>query len=61
MFWLTLLVVWAAASIVVAVVWGKLVRWGQESIDEEPDVAPASRLDASADVGATNGRRRSQR
>jgi len=50
MFWLTLLVLWAVASIVVAVVWGKLVRWNQGSDDERPDAARVPGLEASAEV-----------
>ena len=59
MFWLTLLLVWAAASIVVAVVWGKLVRWNQDSGDEHPDAAPGSGLDASTEVPSPDCPRRS--
>jgi len=56
MFWLTLLVVWAAASIVVAVVWGKLVGWNQDSDDEHSDATPE--LDASAEVRSPDCPRR---
>jgi len=60
MFWLTLLMVWAAASIVVAIVWGKLVHW-QASGDEHPDAAPRSGLDASAEIPSPDCRRGSSR
>lgn len=56
MFWLTLLLVWAAASIVVAVAWGKLVRWNQDRGDEHPDAAPE--LDASTEVSSPDCPRR---
>jgi hypothetical protein len=59
MFWLTLLVLWAAASIVVAVAWGKLVRWNQGSDDEYPDAAPLPGLEASAEVPPPECPRRS--
>jgi hypothetical protein len=61
MVWLTLLLVWAAASILVAVVWGKVVRWGQDGADEHPDAAPASGLDASAEAPSPDSPPRSHR
>lgn len=62
MVWLTLLVVWAAAAIVVAVVWGKLVSWSQDGGAEHPDAAPASELNApSAPRCSDNARGSSHR
>ena len=59
MFWLTLLLVWAAASIVVALAWGKLVSSSQDSADERPDSAPGSGLHANAEASSPDCPRRS--
>jgi len=59
MVWLTLLVVWAAAAIIVAIVWGKVVRWDQDSGDEHSDTGPASTLDTNAEVPSPDGPGRS--
>ena len=50
MVWLTWLLVWIAASVLVAVVWGKVVRSGEDDTDEHSDPAPDSRLDGSAEA-----------
>ena len=60
MVWLTLLLVWSAASVLVALVWGKVVRWSRDGTDEHPDAAPASGLDASAEAPCPDSARRSQ-
>jgi len=63
MFWLTLLVVWAAASIAVAVLWGKVVCSSEDYADESPDAGSASALDSRADTPARDdpGRRSTHR
>ena len=59
MFWLTLLLVWAAASIVVAVVWGKVVQLSEDCSDDGPGAAPTSALDSSTESPPRDGPHRS--
>jgi hypothetical protein len=62
MFWLTLLLVWAAASIAVAIVWGK-VSCLSEDCGERPDAGSASALDSTTEAPARDdaGRRSTHR
>jgi len=59
MFWLTLLLVWAVASIVVAVVWGRVVYLSEDCGDECPDAASTSTSDSRTRISAQDDPRRS--
>ena len=50
MFWLTLLLLWAVASIVVAVAWGRVVHLSEDCGDERPDAASTSTSDSRTKI-----------
>ena len=59
MFWLTLLLVWAVASIVVAVVWGRVVHLSEDCGDERSDAVSTSTSDSRTKISARDDPRRS--
>ena len=59
MFWLTLLLVWAVASIVVAVVWGGVAHLSEDCGDERPEAASTSTSDSRTKIPAPDDPRRS--